>query len=198
MYRCFFKRLIDFLIALFSLPFVLLVILIMAPIIYFNDPGPVFYNASRRGKDGKVFKMFKFRSMYVNAPDIRNADGSTFNGEDDTRVTKVGCFMRKTSIDEIPQLLNVLIGNMSLIGPRPMLAVQPYEELSDLAKKRLECKPGITGYAQAYHRNSIGEEEKFKIDCIYIDNISFMLDVKILFRTILAVVKRDNIYVNSK
>ena len=147
MYKRYFKRLIDFSIALIASPFVCIVILIMAPLIYFNDPGPVFYNAKRRGKDGKVFKMYKLRSMYVNAPDLRNCDGSTFNSSEDYRVTKVGMFMRKTSVDELPQIFNVLLGDMSLIGPRPILATQPYEELSDLAKERLRIRPGITGYA---------------------------------------------------
>lgn len=195
MYKKYFKRMIDFSIALFSMPFVILIILVMAPIIYINDPGPIFYNANRRGKDGKVFKMFKLRSMYVNAPDIRNADGSTYNSDNDSRITKVGSIMRKTSIDEIPQIINVLIGDMSLIGPRPILSTQPYNELSDLAKKRLGIRPGITGYAQAYYRNSIGEEEKFKNDCYYMENVSFSLDLKILLKTIISVIKKDNIYV---
>ena len=195
MYKKYFKRMIDFSIALFSMPFVILIILVMAPIIYINDPGPIFYNANRRGKDGKVFKMFKLRSMYVNAPDIRNADGSTYNSDNDSRITKVGSIMRKTSIDEIPQIINVLIGDMSLIGPRPILSTQPYNELSDLAKKRLGIRPGITGYAQAYYRNSIGEEEKFKNDCYYMENVSFSLDLKILLKTIISVIKKDNIYI---
>lgn len=197
MYKKYIKRILDFIIALLATPFVLLIVAIMAPIIYINDPGPIFYNALRRGQDGEVFKMFKLRSMYINAPDIRNADGSTYNSDDDPRITKVGRFMRKTSIDELPQLLNVLIGDMSLIGPRPILATQSYDELSELAKKRLKIKPGITGYAQAYYRNSISEEEKFKTDCYYIEHVSFLLDIKILFKTIASVIKKDNIYVHK-
>ena len=119
MYKHFFKRLIDILIGLIALPFVLIVIIIFGPIIYFTDKGPVFYNATRAGKDYKQFKMFKLRSMYVNAPDIRNADGSTFNSDNDPRVTPIGKFMRKTSIDEFPQFLNVLKGDLSLCGTRP-------------------------------------------------------------------------------
>jgi undecaprenyl phosphate N,N'-diacetylbacillosamine 1-phosphate transferase len=115
MYKYFIKRLIDIVISLIALPFVLLAIIIMAPIIYINDPGPIFYNATRRGKDGKTFKMFKLRSMYVNSPDLRNADGTTFNSSNDPRVTKVGRFMRKTSVDELPQLLNVLFGERGII-----------------------------------------------------------------------------------
>lgn len=197
MYRLFFKRLIDIILALIAFPFVLLVIIIMAPIIYINDPGPVFYNAMRRGRKGNNFKMLKFRSMYVNSPDLRNSDGSTFNSNNDPRVTKIGRLMRKMSIDEIPQLLNVLKGDMSFIGPRPALVSVPYDELQGDAKKRLDVRPGITGYSQAYYRNSIGLDEKFKYDCYYVDHISFILDCKILFKTIQSVVKSENIYVSE-
>lgn len=197
MYKKCIKRMIDFCIALVLSPFVCVVIIIMAPIIYTNDPGPIFYNANRRGKDGKIFKMYKLRSMYVNAPDVRNEDGSTFNSSEDSRVTKVGKFMRKTSIDELPQMFNVLLGDMSLIGPRPILASESYETLSELAKERLTIRPGITGYAQAYYRNAISEEEKFKIDCYYGKHISFFLDIKILIKTIITVIRRDNIYVSD-
>ena len=112
MYKHFFKRFIDIILSLIATPFVLLVIIIMAPFIYFTDRGPVFYNATRRGRNGKTFKMFKLRSMYVNSPDLKNPDGSTFNSDKDPRVTKIGRIMRKTSIDELPQILNVLIGDM--------------------------------------------------------------------------------------
>ena len=197
MYAKFFKRLLDVVVSFCALPFVFLVVAAMAPFIYFEDRGPVFYNAPRRGKDGKTFTMFKLRSMYVNSPNIRNADGSTFNSADDARVTKVGRFMRKTSIDELPQILNVFLGDMSFIGPRPTLAVTPYEQLPELNKRRLAVRPGITGYAQAYYRNAITQQEKFEIDCIYVENLSFLLDIKILLKTVLSVIKRENIYVSA-
>lgn len=193
MYKKFFKRFIDIVLSLLATPFVLLVIAIMAPFIFFEDKGPIFYNATRRGRNGKNFKMFKLRSMYVNSPDLKNPDGSTFNSDKDPRVTKIGRFMRKTSIDELPQILNVLLGHMSFIGPRPSLAKTPYEELPFERKKRLEVRPGITGYAQAYYRNSITQEEKFKHDCYYVDNVSFVLDIKVLFKTVTSVLKRENI-----
>ena len=196
MYRNWIKRLIDIVVSLMALPLVALVIVIMTPIIYMNDRGPVFYNAPRRGKDGKVFKMYKFRSMYVNSPDLKNVDGSTFNGADDPRVTKVGRFMRKTSIDEIPQILNVLTGDMSFVGPRPTLATVSYDQLTDLKKKRLKVRPGITGYAQAYYRNSITQDEKFNLDYFYVDNFCFWMDIKIMLKTIQSVLKRENIYVS--
>lgn len=193
MYRKFIKRLLDIVISLMALPFVVLVIIIFAPIIWLTDKGPVFYNATRRGMNGKNFKMFKLRSMKVNSPVLRNADGSTYSGDDDPRVTKIGRIMRKLSIDELPQILNVLIGDMSFVGPRPTLTSVPYEQLDDVRKKRLTVRPGITGYSQAYFRNSITQDEKFAYDCHYVDHVSFLFDVKILIQTVLSVVRSRNI-----
>lgn len=198
MYRHFFKRLFDFLVALAALPFVLLVIVCVAPFIYLTDRGPVFYNAKRAGRNGRPFKMFKLRSMYVNSPDLRNADGSTFNSNNDPRVTPVGRFLRKTSVDEIPQLLNVLIGDMSFVGPRPILTGVAADDYDDILKKRSTVRPGITGYAQAYFRNSITEQEKFRLDCHYVDHLSFLLDLRILFRTFVSVVREDNVFVENR
>jgi lipopolysaccharide/colanic/teichoic acid biosynthesis glycosyltransferase len=195
MYKHFFKRFFDIVVSFLALPFVLLVVLIMAPIIYINDPGPIFYNATRRGMNGKSFKMFKLRSMYVNSPDIKNADGSTFNGDKDPRVTKIGRIMRKTSIDELPQILNVFLGHMSFIGPRPTLATRSYDEVPMERRKRYEVRPGITGYAQAYYRNSISQQEKFELDAYYVDHLTFAMDVKVFFKTIKSVLVRENIYV---
>lgn len=193
MYKNFFKPLFDFCGALLMLPFVLLVIIVFGPIIYFTDRGPIFYNAERMGKDGRIFKMFKLRSMYANAPDIRNADGSTFNSDKDPRVTPIGHFLRKTSIDEFPQFLNVLTGDMSFVGPRPSLTTTPYSEYNEIRRKRVSVKPGVTGYAQAYYRNSIGQDEKFHWDAYYADHISFWMDMKVLFMTVFSVVARRNI-----
>ncbi len=196
----FFKRLFDIFVSLLALPFVLLVILIFAPIIFLTDRGPVFYNAPRLGRKGKVFKMFKLRSMKVNSPNLKAADGSTYNAADDPRVTRVGKFMRKTSIDELPQFLNVLLGHMSLIGPRAHLTTnyKGYDQLDEPRKKRLEVRPGITGYSQAYYRNSATSEQKMAHDVYYAENISFWLDVKIFFKTIFSVLKRENIYVQQQ
>lgn len=195
MYVNFFKRIIDIFIGLFALPFVLFVVICCAPFIYFTDRGPIFYNANRAGKDYKPFKMFKLRSMYVNSPDIKNADGSTFNSINDPRVTSIGRFMRKTSLDEFPQFLNVLKGDISFIGPRPKLYnPEKYKDgMPLLYQESFKVKPGITGYAQAYYRNSITNDEKFKWDAYYAENISFMLDVKIIFKTIKSVFFRENI-----
>lgn len=196
MYKRFIKRLLDILVALVALPFVLLLILIIAPFIFFEDRGPIFYNGERRGLNGKTFKMYKFRSMHVNAPDIRNKDSSTYNSDVDPRVTKVGYFLRKTSLDEVLQFLNVLKGDMSLVGPRPNLTSKSLESLNELERKRITIRPGITGYNQAYFRNSIPQREKYINDCYYVDHISFIFDAKIIFQTIKAVVLKKNINTN--
>lgn len=198
MYKIFFKRLLSLIISLFTLPIFFIAVIILGPIIYLTDRGPVFYNAIRTGKNAKQFKMYKFRSMYVNAPDIRNADGSTFNSDNDSRVTPIGRFMRRTSIDEIPQLLNVLLGDMCFVGPRPTLGTdKKLEDMDLILQKRYSVTPGITGYAQAYFRNSICQDEKFKWDCYYADNISFCLDLKILWKTVKTVLKHENVFVEN-
>lgn len=200
MYKHFFKRLIDIILGLIALPFVLIVILGAAPFIYLYDKGPIFYNATRAGKDYKPFKMFKLRSMYVNSPDLKNPDGSTYNSDNDPRVTPIGRFLRKTSLDEFPQFLNVLLGDMSFIGPRPKLYnPEKYPDgLKGDIKTSFMVKPGVTGYAQAYYRNSITQEDKFHWDAYYADNMSFMMDVKIIFQTIWSVIARKNINTDHK
>lgn len=196
MYQKYIKRLLDLTIAILALPFFGILCLVVSPIIHFSDGGPVFYNAPRLGKDGKIFKMYKFRSMRVNSPDLRNEDGTTYNANDDPRVTEIGRILRKTSIDETPQLLNILKGDMSMIGPRPDLpdALNAYVE--DEIKK-LNVLPGITGYSQAYHRNLIKIHDRFKEDIYYAENVSYMLDCKIFFKTIQTVLFRKGIYRNE-
>ena len=191
------KRLFDLMAALCALPFFLIVYVILAPFYFFMDRGPMFYSGKRLGQFGKPFPMHKFRSMKVNAPDIRLSDGSTYNGDDDPRVTKLGKFLRKTSLDEIPQILNVLKGDMSLIGPRPdpLDWIDKYKEEE---KVFLNVKPGITGYSQAYFRNSADAQEKIDNDVYYAQNISFLLDVKIFLRTIKTVICRENINVSEE
>ena len=196
MYKFFLKRFFDIALSLFAIPFVIVLIVIFGPIIYFTDRGPIFYCGERIGKKGKIFKMVKFRSMYVNSPDIRLADGSTYNGEDDKRVTKIGKFLRKTSIDEMPQFFNVLIGQMSIIGPRPDtpkgLHRYPEEE-----KYYLSVKPGITGYSQAYFRNSVDGKTKAINDMYYAKRISFIFDVTIMLKTITTVLFHKGTYKGS-
>lgn len=197
MYSHYIKRLFDLMAAFCALPFFLIVYVILAPFYFFMDRGPMFYSGKRLGQFGKPFPMHKFRSMKVNAPDIRLSDGSTYNSDDDPRVTKLGKFLRKTSLDEIPQILNVLKGDMSLIGPRPdpLDWIDKYKEEE---KVFLNVKPGITGYSQAYFRNSADAQEKIDNDVYYAQNISFLLDVKIFLRTIKTVVCRENINVSEE
>lgn len=190
------KRFFDVIISLCALPFLLLFTVIIGIAIKIEDGGPVFYKAERIGKNSKKFFMYKFRSMKVNAPNIVNADGSTYNAKNDPRVTKIGHFLRETSLDETAQLLNVIKGDMSLIGPRASEweALDSYK--SDEIDK-MKVRPGITGYTQAYYRNSIGVREKRLYDAWYAHNVSFGLDIKIFFKTIATVFKRENVYTNT-
>ena len=200
MYKHFFKRLFDIIVCLMGLPFFFLIFIVVAPIIKLTDGGPVFYNAERLGKGGKMFKMYKFRSMKVDAPNLLNKDGSTYNGKNDPRVTKIGRILRKTSLDETPQIFNVLFGHMSIIGPRAHILTRfkSYDELDDVRKHRLEVRPGITGYSQAYFRNSASNDEKIQQDVYYVDNITLWMDIKVFFKTIGTVLKRDNVYVKDE
>ena len=197
MYAHFVKRLLDIVIGIVALPFLLVLVAVMAPLIYLEDKGPVFYNAPRIGKDGKPFTMYKFRSMKVNAPDLTMPDGSTYNGPDDPRMTKIGAFMRRTSIDEMPQFLNVLIGNMSVIGPRPDLERETLLYEGNEGEKLL-VKPGITGYAAAYGRNSLPWHDRLAMDVYYVHNVSFAFDVKIFFKTISTVFKQEGVFVEGE
>lgn len=196
-YRKFVKRLLDILLSLIALPFFGILCLVLVPAILLQDGRPVFYISPRLGKNGKVFQMFKFRSMLNNAPDIRLEDGSTYNAEDDPRVTPLGRLLRKTSLDEIPQILNVLRGDMSFVGPRPDLPGQRelYEQ-EDI--KKLDVLPGITGYSQAFFRNSIEWKERLKLDVYYAEHVSFILDIKIMYQTFATVLTRKNIYVKPQ
>lgn len=193
MYKHFFKRLIDFFIALCAAPFVLIVCVFVWIAIKCDDGGPLFHLALRIGRNGKIFKMFKFRSMIVNAPDLRMPDGSTYNAADDPRVTKVGKFLRRTSIDEIPQLLNVLIGDMALIGPRPDSA-NYLDKYTEEERQILTVRPGITGWNQAINRNSVLTKEKLQNDIYYVQHLDFLFDCKIIWLTIKSVLSHKDIY----
>lgn len=195
-YQLFIKRIIDILICIVALPFVLLVMLPIAVAIKVEDGGPVFYRSRRIGKDFREFDMLKFRSMKVNAPDLRNADGSTYNSKSDDRVTKIGRFIRETSLDEIPQLFNVLIGDMSILGPRAG-DVESKDTYEEDEKEKTLVRPGISGYTQAYYRNNLGVREKRLYDAWYAHNVTFWLDIKIIFKTVITVLKRENVYTNE-
>ncbi|MDY6367326.1 MAG: sugar transferase [Clostridia bacterium] len=193
MYKYFFKRLFDILFCLIILPVLLLFIILLSPIIFIDDPGPVFYVSKRVGKNGKIFGMLKFRSMKVNSPNLLNKDGSTYNSPTDKRQTRVGKVLRMLSIDELPQFLNVLAGQMTLIGPRPVLDSQ-LDSFNEIEREKLKVLPGITGYCQAYHRNQLPSHSERMIDAWYANNVSFKLDVKILFKTVLTVLKPSAVY----
>ena len=196
MYRHFFKRVFDLVLALIAIPFWLIILLVIGSIIYFQDKGSIFYNAPRLGKNGKTFKMYKFRSMKLNAPDLRNEDGSTFNAEDDPRLTKIGKFVRKTSLDETPQLLNIIKGDMSIIGPRPDLP-EHRELYEGNEERKLEIRPGVTGFNQAYYRNTVPWKERIQHDIYYVDHLSLWLDIKVFFKTAILVLKREDVYVTD-
>lgn len=186
MYRLFFKRFLDFFAALFGFLILSPLFVIVAIGLFFANQGKPFFFQLRPGKNGKIFKIVKFKTMN----DKKDAQGELL--PDAQRLTKIGSFVRKTSLDEIPQLLNVIKGDMSLIGPRPLLP-QYLSLYSDFQNRRHEVKPGITGWAQVNGRNAISWDTKFELDVWYVDHISFVLDFKILFKTILKVVKSEGI-----
>lgn len=189
------KRSFDICVSLIALPFLAVLYIGVGVAIKLEDGGPVFYIAERIGKDSKLLKMYKFRSMKVNAPNIVNLDGSTYNSPNDLRLTRVGKFIRETSIDEVPQILNVLKGEMSLIGPRAS-EWDVIDSFKDDEIDKMKVLPGITGYTQAYFRNGLSPREKRLKDAWYANNASLWLDIKIFFKTIQTVLKRENIYTN--
>lgn len=189
------KRCIDFVGSLIGIIVLSPVFLVIAIVIKTSSEGPVFFKQERLGKDGKVFKIIKFRTMIVNAEHI--GDGLRVREGDDPRITKIGRVLRKTSLDELPQLLNVLNGSMSLVGPRPPATYHPYagyKAYPDWAKKRFQMRPGITGLAQATVRNSASWDERIRIDNQYVDRFDIWLDIKILCMTVMRVVKSEDIY----
>lgn len=191
----FIKRCVDILGSLLGIVILSPLFLVVALMIKLSSKGPVFFFQERIGKEGKVFKIVKFRTMVVNAEHI--GDGLRVKEGSDPRITKIGRFLRKTSLDELPQLFNTLCGSMSLVGPRPPVTYHPYkgyENYPDWAKKRFEMRPGVTGLAQATVRNSATWDERIKIDNQYIEKFNILLDIKILFMTVLRVVKSEDIY----
>lgn len=186
MYKKYIKRLIDFLIALIGLLVLSPMFIFVVVCLFFANDGRPFFFQLRPGKQGRIFKIVKFKTMN----DKKDTGGNLL--PDAQRLTKIGSFVRKTSLDEIPQLFNVLKGDMSLIGPRPLL-VQYLELYSEFQNRRHEVKPGITGWAQVNGRNAISWNTKFELDVWYVDHVSFSLDFKILLKTFLKVVKSEGI-----
>lgn len=196
-YQLFLKRIFDIAVCIVILPLILLITIPIAIAIKIEDGGPIFYKSRRLGKGFKEFDMLKFRSMKVNAPDLRNDDGSTYNSQNDSRVTRIGRFIRETSLDELPQCFNVLVGHMSLIGPRAG-DVESKDTYAEDEKDKLLVRPGISGYTQAYYRNNLGVREKRLYDAWYAHNVSLWLDIKIIFKTVATVLKRENVYTNAE
>jgi lipopolysaccharide/colanic/teichoic acid biosynthesis glycosyltransferase len=186
MYLVFIKPILDFCLALFGILIALPILIITALLLAIANKGKPFFFQIRPGKHEKLFNIIKFKTM----TDAKDVHGNLL--PDNQRLTRVGSFVRKTSLDEIPQLFNVLKGEMSLIGPRPLLS--EYLPLyNDIQKKRHQVRPGITGWAQVNGRNSIGWEEKFIFDVYYVNNFSFAMDLKVLFLTIKKVLLREGV-----
>lgn len=193
------KRLLDITGSLVGGIVIFPVLIAIALMIKMTSPGPVLFKQERLGKKGKRFLILKFRTMIVNAENI--GDCLSINSEKDTRITRIGRVLRATSLDELPQLFNVLIGQMSLVGPRPPVTYCPYQGYAnypDWAKKRFLMRPGMTGLTQITVRNSLGWDERIKIDNEYIDRFTIWFDIKILFKTVEKVLKRTNIYTEFK
>lgn len=187
------KRIFDFVLSLVAVIALSPLLIILAIIIKLDSRGPVFFKQERLGKDGKVFLIYKFRTMIDKAESIGTG---LFTNENDPRITRVGTFLRKTSLDELPQLINVLKAEMSLVGPRPPVPYHPhkYDDYSEEQRLRFTVLPGITGYAQVSGRNAIGWDERIKYDVYYAKNWSLGLDLKIFFKTIKTVFNKEGIY----
>ena len=186
MYRSLFKRVFDFILSLTAIIILSPVLLLLTVIGAFLMGGNPFFTQERPGKDGKIFKLVKFRSMN----NKRDERGELL--PDEKRLTYYGKFLRNTSLDELPELINILKGDMAIVGPRPLL-VRYLTRYSKTQARRHEVRPGLTGLAQVNGRNAISWEEKFRYDVEYVDNLSLMLDIKIILMTVLKVVKRDGI-----
>lgn len=189
MYRHFFKRFLDFCISLLALICVSPILIVVALWLHFANKGAgAFFLQERPGKDGKIFKVIKFKTM----TDERDASGNLL--PDEKRLTKVGAFVRSTSIDELPQLINVLKGDMALIGPRPLLVrYLPWYTEEEL--HRHDVRPGISGWAQSHGRNNVTWDEKLAMDVWYVNHVSFITDIKIILKTIKSVLLRESVEV---
>lgn len=195
------KRVFDICASLVAIILLSPVFLLVSAFVYLGDPGPVVYGQIRIGKNGKPFKMWKFRSMYKNSdrmidqltPEQKKQYYTEFKIDNDPRITKVGNIIRKTSLDELPQLFNVLFNDMSLIGPRPLIESEIQMNYADTYQELLSVKPGVTGYWQAYARNNATYQsgERQEMELYYVQHASVWLDIKILFKTVITVLKRE-------
>lgn len=192
MYKHFFKRLIDIIFSLIGIVICLIPMLIISIAVKLNSPGPVLFKQKRIGYKGKIFQIYKFRSMCVGA---EHKGSGVYSGKGDTRVTRVGNILRKTSLDELPQLFNTLVGTMSFVGPRPPLTYHPWpiEEYTDEQRRMFDVRPGITGWAQVNGRKGVEWNHRIELNIWYVDHVSLWLDIKIMFLTVWKVVSNaDN------
>lgn len=191
MYRHFFKRFFDIIVSFLGIVILLVPMLVIALIIKIDSPGPVLFKQKRIGRHGKVFNIYKFRSMCVGAEKMGTG---VYSEKGDSRVTRVGKFLRATSIDEIPQFFNILFGHMSFIGPRPPLTYHPWpiEEYTEEQLRMFEVRPGVTGWAQINGRKGVEWNKRIELNVYYVDHVSFFFDVKIFFSTIFKVLKNED------
>lgn len=191
MYKKYIKRMIDIFFSVFAIICLSPVLLITAIAVKIDSPGPVIFKQERLGKNGRVFKIYKFRSMCVNA---ETQGSGVYSGKNDSRVTRIGKIIRATSIDELPQLFNILNGDMSIIGPRPPLTYHPWpvEEYTEEQFKMFDVRPGISGWAQVNGRKEVQWHKRIELNCWYVNNISFLLDLKIFFLTIFKVISNQD------
>ena len=186
MYKSLFKRLFDILFSFFGIVVAFIPMVIIAVLIKLDSKGEIVFRQKRIGRNGKVFEIYKFRSMCVGA---EGTGSGVYSGKNDSRVTKVGRFLRATSLDEIPQLFNVLFGHMSFIGPRPPLTYHPWpiEDYTEEQLRMFEVRPGISGWAQVNGRKEVEWNKRIQLNVWYVDNVSFLLDLKILFLTVFKI-----------
>ena len=191
MYKHFFKRFFDIIISLIGIIVCSPILLIIAIAIKLESKGPIIFKQERVGKNGKVFKIYKFRSMCVGA---EHTGSGVYSGKGDSRVTKVGKVLRATSLDELPQFFNLLKGDMSLIGPRPPLTYHPwtFDKYTEEQKRMFEVRPGITGWAQVNGRKEVEWNKRIQLNVWYVDHLSFFLDIKIMFMTVFKVFTNAN------
>ena len=197
MYTRFFKRVIDIVLSVIGIIICLIPMIITAIAIKIDSPGPVLFRQKRIGYKGKVFEIYKFRSMCQGA---EHTGTGVYSGADDMRVTRVGKIIRATSIDELPQFCNIIKGDMSFIGPRPPLTYHPWpiEEYTEEQLHMFDARPGITGWAQVNGRKGVEWHKRIELNCWYVDNMSLWLDIKILFTTFFKVLKNeDNVNVGA-
>lgn len=191
MYKAFFKRFFDIILSFLGIVLLSWLFIFISLAIVIDDPGPVLFKQKRLGLGGKVFNMLKFRSMIQNA---EHTGTGVYSNKNDSRITRVGRFLRATSLDELPQLINILKGDMSLIGPRPPLTYHPWpiNEYTEGQKRMFDVRPGITGWAQINGRKEVEWNTRIELNGWYVDNVSFLLDLKIFFMTIYKVLKNSN------